>query len=331
MTWFKCDNNICEDDKLAIIARRAGVPAGIAVAFWVLLLGKVSAENPDSGVVPQPDFETADFTLGIEDGCSQKIFNAMILKGIVFKREDNEYVVTNWEKYQEVSKRENRKEQMREYSRQRYQDRKIEKENSIHSINSIISPMIENNSIPREEKRREEERREEENREEKKRVEEREKSVRGERESTTDNSDELPLVVTDKPSCPQKQIISLYHSTLPELPVVKVWNKNRETLLRTRWNEDANRQDLSWWQSYFNLVKSSDFLTGKVNSRDRPPFLADLEWLLKPSNMAKVLEGKYDNRPMMDDIDRTLKSCIDLGYDGVVEKYNEMFGVVENG
>jgi hypothetical protein len=34
-------------------------------------------------------------------------------------------------------------------------------------------------------------------------------------------------------------------------------------------------------------------LTGKVNSKDGRAFVADLEWILKPSNFAKIVEGKY--------------------------------------
>jgi hypothetical protein len=40
-------------------------------------------------------------------------------------------------------------------------------------------------------------------------------------------------------------------------------------------------------------VSKSDFLMGKVSSRDGRAFKADLRWLVKAANFDKVLEGKY--------------------------------------
>lgn len=100
--------------------------------------------------------------------------------------------------------------------------------------------------------------------------------------------------------CPHSEIVNLYHETLPSLPKVVVWNDKRKALLRQRWVEDINRQSLGWWRNYFLLVSRSDFLTGQVeNLKGGSPFLASLEWLIKPSNIVKVLEGNYNNRKAM--------------------------------
>ena len=61
--------------------------------------------------------------------------------------------------------------------------------------------------------------------------------------------------------------------------------------VRSRWREDEQRQNLEWWKQYFNTVKSSDFLTGKIKD-----FQASFEWLVNPSNMTKVINGNYANR-----------------------------------
>jgi hypothetical protein len=92
--------------------------------------------------------------------------------------------------------------------------------------------------------------------------------------------------------CPHKNIVALYHEILPELRQVRTWNATREKRLRARWREDKRRQSLSWWRSYFERVKSSSFLTGK-----KTDWSADFDWLIRPTNMAKVLEGKYDDSP----------------------------------
>ncbi len=93
-------------------------------------------------------------------------------------------------------------------------------------------------------------------------------------------------------ACPHKEIVALYHEVLPELRSVRTWNATREKRLRARWREDRRRQSLSWWREYFERVRASGFLTGK-----KTDWSADFDWLVRPTNMAKVLEGKYDDSP----------------------------------
>ena len=105
------------------------------------------------------------------------------------------------------------------------------------------------------------------------------------------------------PDCQHSEVISLYHQHLPTLRKVEVWNAARQGYLRQRWREvatelvqtkaiDAN-DVLAWWADFFRHIGQSKFLTGKVNSKDGRSFAADLEWILKPSNFAKIIEGKY--------------------------------------
>lgn len=117
----------------------------------------------------------------------------------------------------------------------------------------------------------------------------------------TGELDEKPKVKL--PGCDHKGILALYHETLPNLPAVEIWNDTRAGYLRQRWREVAldlskdgpvtHADMLAWWKQYFGLIKSSKFLTGKKQQKDKPPFLADLEWVIKPTNFAKIIEGKY--------------------------------------
>jgi hypothetical protein len=94
--------------------------------------------------------------------------------------------------------------------------------------------------------------------------------------------------------CPHQQIIDAYHEVLPNCTPVKVWTEQRRKLLRQRWRESEKRQRIEWWRKFFAYVGESKFLTGRSHAAtDRDPFVADLEWLLKPQNFAKVIEGKY--------------------------------------
>ena len=105
------------------------------------------------------------------------------------------------------------------------------------------------------------------------------------------------------PKCEHQAVIDMYHKHLPTLRKVEVWNAARQGYLRQRWREVAlelsKEKDivaadiLTWFGDFFQHIGASKFLTGKVNSKDGRAFTADLEWILKPSNFAKIVEGKY--------------------------------------
>ena len=63
--------------------------------------------------------------------------------------------------------------------------------------------------------------------------------------------------------------------------------------LRARWREDKKRQSLAWWEKLFVFIAKSDFLTGRSCSQGKRPFEIDLEWIVSPANLVKIIEGKY--------------------------------------
>lgn len=105
------------------------------------------------------------------------------------------------------------------------------------------------------------------------------------------------------PNCQHEEVISLYHKHLPTLRRVEVWNDTRKGFLRQRWREVAEELSktkkietadvLGWFAEFFQHIATSRFLTGRVNDKSGRSFSADLEWILRPSNFAKIVEGKY--------------------------------------
>lgn len=95
-------------------------------------------------------------------------------------------------------------------------------------------------------------------------------------------------------NCPHKEIVAIYHEVLPQCPRIRDWTPARAKQLRARWNEDESRQSLDYWKRYFEYVATCDFLVGKVEGSGRRPFFADLEWLTKAANFAKVRERRYE-------------------------------------
>lgn len=106
------------------------------------------------------------------------------------------------------------------------------------------------------------------------------------------------LLVASKPAtpvCPHQEIIAAYHELLPSLTRVRDWTPERQTFLRKRWTEDPERQTVQWWRDFFVYVSESDFLMGR-RCGPNGTFECDLEWLVRPKNFIKTLEGRYENR-----------------------------------
>jgi len=122
-------------------------------------------------------------------------------------------------------------------------------------------------------------------------------------ESLTNKNDKndkniiLPNGNTSKPEvstidCPHEKIRELYNKILPELPQCTIRNKTFDKQTKSRWSEDKKRQNLDWWESLFKSIKESDFLMG----RTKTPFQASLDWIVKPTNFTKILNGNYKNK-----------------------------------
>ena len=112
-------------------------------------------------------------------------------------------------------------------------------------------------------------------------------------------------VTQQKPPCPSGDIVALYHELMPDNPQVKVLNDARKKAIRARWKEAASltcspfgyssRADgVAAWRKFFAVCAESDFLTGKAPSLPgKPPFVADIDFLMSPTGFAKCLENKY--------------------------------------
>lgn len=77
----------------------------------------------------------------------------------------------------------------------------------------------------------------------------------------------------------------------PLLSRVAKLTPSREAKLGRRLREDFGN-DLDCWANHCRRIVASPFLTGATGGDWR----ADFDWALKPDNVAKVVEGRYDPR-----------------------------------
>jgi uncharacterized protein YdaU (DUF1376 family) len=102
------------------------------------------------------------------------------------------------------------------------------------------------------------------------------------------------VVETDvSPRCPHDEILALFAMHLPSARQPADWTPARQAMLRSRWREKPNRQNIEWWDRFFAFIAESKFLTGRANANGRQPFLISLDWILKPANFLKIIEGAY--------------------------------------
>ena len=92
-----------------------------------------------------------------------------------------------------------------------------------------------------------------------------------------------------KEKTPFDAIVSLYNEICTSLPKVQKLTDKRKKTIRARWK---STQDLGVFRTLFEKAQASDFLSGRSGRWTGCNF----DWLLKESNMVKVLEGCYDNK-----------------------------------
>lgn len=91
--------------------------------------------------------------------------------------------------------------------------------------------------------------------------------------------------------CPYQALADSFNATCVALSKVNAsssWNASRKSMMSNRWKE---RPNASFWGDVFASVQRSDYLTGRST-----PWQCSFDWIIKPANLQKILEGNYNNR-----------------------------------
>jgi uncharacterized protein YdaU (DUF1376 family) len=106
------------------------------------------------------------------------------------------------------------------------------------------------------------------------------------------------------PTCPHQDILLLYKKHLPHLTQPRVWEGNRQVVLKSRWIQASKPSNYSpegyktkedglrWWDSFFGYIANDSSLANGFKTKDRT-WLPDLEWITNATNFAKIIDGKY--------------------------------------
>lgn len=85
-----------------------------------------------------------------------------------------------------------------------------------------------------------------------------------------------------------QEIVDLYNDTCVSFPVLKELSEKTKKAIKAR----LNKYSIEQISLAFQKAQASDFLKG-ANQRN---WIANFEWIMQDSNMAKILNGNYDNR-----------------------------------
>ena len=84
-----------------------------------------------------------------------------------------------------------------------------------------------------------------------------------------------------------KKIVDLFNEICVSLPKVKEINDERKRKIK-----NADKKLNGDYKTFFEKVENSDFLSGRNGAWRNCCF----DWIFKPANITKILEGNYDNR-----------------------------------
>lgn len=93
----------------------------------------------------------------------------------------------------------------------------------------------------------------------------------------------------DRLNIDYQRIVDMYNDTCVSFPCLKTLSDSRKKSIKARFNSGYTYED---FQNLFTKAESSSFLKG-ANNRN---WSATFDWLIKDSNMAKVLDGNYDDK-----------------------------------
>src|SRR6267154_2933964 len=103
---------------------------------------------------------------------------------------------------------------------------------------------------------------------------------------------------------PQQEILALWTKILPGLRPPRSWGSERQRHLASRWRElmaddefEDRESGLQWFAWLFDFIGKSAFLTGRIaGTNGKPPFMASLDWVVLPTNFAKIIDRKYHDQ-----------------------------------
>ena len=255
--WIKITTDIFDDEKILLIESLPEADSIIVIWFKLLCLaGKMN----NSGVFMMND------KIAYTDKMLATIFRRkettvqMALKTFeqfgMIEIIDGVITIPNWGKHQNIEALEARREYQREYHREYRKKQKQLADSSNIKKDKHLHKHLRNDDVNALEEDKEKDKKEEK---------------------------KIYREYTD-----YQQIADLYNSLCPSYPSIRSLSEARKKAIRAR----LHTYTVGDFRTLFEKAEASEFLKGG-NARN---WSATFDWLIKDANMAKVLDGNYDNK-----------------------------------
>lgn len=116
---------------------------------------------------------------------------------------------------------------------------------------------------------------------------EKEKEIEIEKDIEKEIDNNMSTDVDSRISIDYQKTVDLFNNICISLPNVKSLTDLRKQKIRNAYKALNGN-----YESFFTRVESSDFLSGRNGAWSRCCF----DWIMKPSNIIKIIEGNYDNK-----------------------------------
>lgn len=256
--WIKITTNIFDDEKILLIESLPEPYAIITVWFKLLCL---AGKQNNCGVFMMGNIPYTDKMLAaifrMKEATVTMALQTFEQFGMV-EIVDGVITIPNWEKHQSLSKLE----QAREQTRQRVAKYR-EKQKLLAERNDTSNVIVTQSNADR---------------------------IREDKDIDIDKDIEKEIERENKSgnAATPSQIVELFNSICISLPTVRTLSETRKKAIKAR----LNTYTLEDFKQCFENAEKSSFLKGK-NERD---WTATFDWLIKDTNMAKVLEGNYADK-----------------------------------
>ena len=260
--WIKITTDIFDDEKILLIESMPESDSMIVIWFKLLCLaGKMN----NSGVfmmsdkIPYTDQMLA--TIFRRKETTVKMALNIFEEFGMIDRIDNIVTIPNWGKHQNLDQIEDKRQYMRGYMKKyREKQKALADVKTNGKVNGKTNSKTNVSQI-------EEEGYKEEGYKEEGYKEEGEGDARG--------------------KIDYQQIADMYNDTCVSFPRLSKLSESRKKAIRAR----LNQYTIDDFKRMFELAEESDFLKG-ANGRN---WTATFDWMVKDSNMAKILDGNYKN------------------------------------
>ncbi len=264
--WIKIKTDIFDDEKIKIIDRMPARDEIIVIWFKLLsLAGKVNQNGLlfiSNKIAYTVEMLSAIFN---REETSIRMALGIFEKFEMISVEENELIsIKNWDKHQNVEGLE----KIREQTRRRVAEHRDKQQKFLEECNVTVTDCNATHNV----------------------------TVTQSNALDIDKEEDIDIkniYTRERGEIPYQEIVDNFNYICKSLPQIKVLTDSRKKQIKSIYSFMKN--DIDKIKKLFSAVEDSDFLTGRSQNSNGWKG-ATFDWIIKKSNLVKILEGNYLNK-----------------------------------